>query len=63
MSDSDGICNKDAVCVKIEVRGTRGWYMKRDETCRMHCLSVDNDAACYVGIVMMEVINLADISE
>ena len=30
MSDSDGMCNKDAVCVKLEVRGTRGWHMKQD---------------------------------
>ena len=28
MSDSDRICNKDAVCVKLEVRGTRGWHRK-----------------------------------
>ena len=27
------------------------------------CLSVDEDAACHVGIVMMEVINLAEMSE
>jgi len=50
MSDSDGICNKDAVCVKLKVRGTRGWHMKQDGTCRIALLSVDNDAACYVGI-------------
>ena len=29
----------------------------------LHCLSIDNDAACHVGIVMMEVINLAEMSE
>jgi len=27
------------------------------------CLSVDKDAACHVGIVTMEVINLAEMSE
>jgi len=63
MSDADGICNKDEVCVKLEVRGTRGWHMKQDGTCRIALLSVDNDAACYVGIAMMEVINLAEMSE
>ena len=31
----DGICNKDAVCVKLGVRGTRGWHMKKDSTCRI----------------------------
>jgi len=35
MSDSDGICIKDAVCVKLEVRGTRGWHMKQDGSCRI----------------------------
>ena len=35
MSDSDGICNKDAVCVKLDLRGTRGWHLKRDETRRI----------------------------
>ena len=35
MSVSDGICNKDAVYVKLEVTGTRRWLMNRDGTCRI----------------------------
>ena len=38
MSVSDGICNKDALCVKLEVRGTRGWHMKQDVSCRIALL-------------------------
>jgi len=26
---------KNAVCVKPEVRGTRGWHMKQDGSCRI----------------------------
>ena len=37
--------------------------MKQDGTCKNCCLSVDEDAACHVGIVTMEVINLAEMSE
>ena len=37
--------------------------MKQDVTCRIASLSVDIDAACYVGIAMMEIINLAEMSE
>ena len=62
MSDSDGLCNKDALYVKLGGRGTRGWHKKQDGTCIIALLSVDNDAACYVGI-LMEVINLAEMSE
>jgi len=35
MSDSDGICNRGAVCVKLEDRGTRGWHKTQDGSCRI----------------------------
>ena len=60
---SDGICNKDPMCVKLRVRGTRGWNMKQDSNGELHCLLVDIDTGSYGGIMMMEVINLAEMSE
>ena len=40
MSDSDGNCNKDAVCIKLEVRLIRRWHMKKDGSCRIALLVV-----------------------
>jgi len=36
MSESDGICNKGAMCVlkKIEVSEEQGMYTKQEGTCR-----------------------------
>ena len=63
MSDSDGICNKNAVCFKIEAEEQEDGTWSKTVLAELHCLSVDNDAACCVGIVMMEVINLVEMSE
>jgi len=63
MSVSGRICNNDAVCVKLDVTGTRGWLMKQYGTCRIAVLLVDNEAARYAEIAKMEVFNLAAMSE
>ena len=37
MSDSDGICNKVAMCVlkKLKSQRNKEWYMKQEGTCRI----------------------------
>ena len=59
---SGGICIYEAVCVKLDVRGTREWHMRQDGTWRIAVLLV-KVAAWYAGIATMEVINLPGMSE
>jgi hypothetical protein len=64
MSDSDGIRNKDDLCVKkYKSQRNKGMAHEARRNIQNCCFSIDKEAACHVGIVNMEVINLAEMSE